>query len=86
VYVAVNITEEEFVRVAVGIENPDGAVVRKFGNARTQEVEVPLPTCHFFFFFFSNLVSVLQAGLGPVTVIEFQYLKQDFGYSVYKEG
>lgn len=40
VYVAVNITEEEFVRVAVGIENPDGAVVRKFGNARTQEVEV----------------------------------------------
>jgi hypothetical protein len=65
VYVAVNITEEEFVRVAVGIENPDGAIVRKFGNARTQEVE---------------------AGLGPVTVIEFQYLKQDFGYSVYKEG
>ena len=64
-YVAVNITEEEFVRVAVGIENPDGAVVRKFGNSRTQEVE---------------------AGLGPVTVIEFQYLKQDFGYSVYKEG
>lgn len=42
VYVAVNITEEEFVRVAVGIENPDGAVVRKFGNARTQEVEVSL--------------------------------------------
>jgi hypothetical protein len=40
VYVAVNITEEEFVRVAVGIENPDGAVVRKFGNSRTQEVEV----------------------------------------------
>lgn len=65
VYVAVNITEEEFVRVAVGIENPDSSVVRKFGNSRTQEVE---------------------AGLGPVTVIEFQYLKQDFGYSVYKEG
>jgi len=65
VYVAVNITEEEFVRVAVGIENPDVAVVKKFGNSRTAEVE---------------------AGLGPVTVIEFQYLKQDFGYSVYKEG
>lgn len=64
-YVAVNITEDEFVRVAVGIENPDVAVVKKFGNARTSEVE---------------------AGLGPVTTIEFQYLKQDFGYSVYKEG
>lgn len=65
VYVAVNITEEEFVRVAVGIENPEGAIVKRFGNSRTQEIE---------------------AGLGPVTVIEFQYLKQDFGYSVYKEG
>jgi hypothetical protein len=40
VYVAVNITEDEFVRVAVGIENPDVAVVKKFGNARTGEVEV----------------------------------------------
>lgn len=29
---------------------------------------------------------LVEAGLGPVTVIEFQYLKQDFGYSVYKEG
>lgn len=28
----------------------------------------------------------VEAGLGPVTAVEFQYLKQDFGYSVYKEG
>lgn len=37
VYVAVNITEEEFVRVAVGIENPESAIVRKFGNSKTAE-------------------------------------------------
>lgn len=65
IYVAVNVTEEEFVRVAVGIESPDQDVVRRFGNNRISEVE---------------------KGLGTVSSVEFQYLKTDFGYSVYREG
>ena len=62
---AINITEEEFVRISVIIPNPKEEFIKLFAP---------------------NELDKIQKGLGSVCGLEFQYLKEDYGYSVYQEG
>jgi len=62
---SINITEDDFVRIAVSVVQPSLDIIKKFAP---------------------NDLDKIQNGLGTVHSIDFQYLKEDYGYSVYHEG